>query len=643
MDIPSMEGVNQKYAQGAEEINKSAEDYMKQAQEHADFAVKNHYDAQLTLMSSNILAKAKDYEGTNAFEAADPAVKTFDENVKSLRSGVTDQRQQQALDNLSAEHRARLIDDIGKHVATETPRIDAEKFMVQRASKLHDIGVNYNDPNTVQRNINDMYKASDEAARINHWTPEAIQKDRQAIHEGVLDTVSTQKSLNNQAYQIPNDLKDARDSGKISEVQFKELTKKYDSDVSYSQAYQEFYGDKNEGIKGIYDNKSKRFFDESGNVKPQELWNYVRNHERFKGDEDHAQSVYNDMWRFAKIQEGKNIGDKADQFRAWENFVITQKNNGKTYDDTIKHIHEFGGIGDPVDINDRIKIAAGSFAPPDIKENPEYKVKFKIGIKKADDDSVYLKANQLEKDKENGVISVKDYSDCLEYANSKLNGGIDKEKELMVDSVDGMMKNKFGEGTEKYYQYRDTLDGYLKDKNVNIEDIRDWSRKNLFEEPGSDKKTNPEFFKKLSDAMMRATPINGEPAKFPAYKVPLNEEEEKTRNAKRISNLVTQIGPNAQDIVSNMAHSNNYRDLDTINSALEPYLSKPNGVETINNAVEFLKSIPPNENGKVPITVENIESAIQGGYTIQKNSPEYSESITTPGSKRLKVNKTKVE
>jgi hypothetical protein len=649
IDIPSNEDVNQRYAQGAEEVKKSAEDYMKQAQEHADFAIQNNYETKMGLLKDNLVGKAEDYKGTNAFEAVSPAAKAFDESAKSLRSGITDQRQQQAFDNLTAKYKDRLSSEIGAHVASQIPIIDAKAIVTRKAQMMHTISNNYDNPSIVNQTLNDLHDMNEKAAKVNHWTPEAIQKENEEDHAMVRVNISDQKKDHNLGYQIPDDLKKDKDAKLISEDQYQKLSEHYKPDVNFSEAYQEFYGDKNEGIKGIYDDESKKFFDKQGNVKPQQLWDYVRNHERFKGDEDHAQAVYNDMWRFAKIQEGKIIGEKADEFRAWENFVITQKEKYDqtkdprySYDSTVKQWAKYSKEGDPVSRNDLTKIAAGAYAPPDIRTNPEYKVNFKIGIKPGDD-SVYQKMDQLKKDKDLGKISVQDYSDCLEHVDSVLSKGsgtgLDKGKVLAVDNVDEMLKNKFGESSEQYYKNRDAFDSYLKGKDLKPDEIRKWANENLLETPGSEKKVNAEFFKNLSGAWNTFNV----PTQQPLYRN-LTTPEEQVRTAKYVENLKTKIGPSAQDIVKDMKHSGGYKDIDSVNNALDAYLSKPEGVETVKKAIDYLKSIPPDENGNiVPITVEHIEKAIEGGYTVGNDQQEYSKSITTPGSKRLKVNKTKVE
>jgi hypothetical protein len=652
IDIPSNEDVNQRYAQGAEEVKKSAEDYMKQAQEHADFAVKNHYDAQLTLLSSNLLGKVKDYEGTNAFEAANPAVKMFDENVKSLRDGVTDQRQQQAIDNLSAEHRARLINDIGQHVATQTPKIDTEKFMVQRGAKLHDIGMNYNDPNAVQRNINDMYKSSDEAARLNHWTPEAIEKDRQAIHEGVLETIGDQKATHNQGYQIPKDLKDYRDSGKITEAQYDRFVEKYDAPVAASQAYQEYYGDKNEGIKGIVADKEK-FFNSEGREKESALWDYVRKSDRFKSDDIHARKVYEDMMQFAKIDSNKTIQKKSDALNAWKDLCITTRHQNEANPDDPRFqlpsliaqrekYRTVFGAGKEEEREMMGEIAKQAFTEPTIISGPTDMVDWESNMMKGK-----AGASELKDMYDSKQISVEDYRKGLDIVKKKNNGMIPTEainnynaaKQVIVNATQTDPKRQYELlsqlQNEVYQANNDSLIHPHKEQMVNFTGAVKFAQDLVKDEPGADNKKNPNFFRDLSK--YGATAVPGEIGKWkmssvPNYKIPLSNQEQTSRQMKFASNLKNTLGNQTQSVLDAVKYSNDASDYEKLSEKLTPILQSPEGIKAVQNAIKLINNLPPNEKGyTVKPTWENIQQVMMEKVEVPKEE-EKPTFISKPSS-----------
>lgn len=634
--------------EGVKSMTNAVDYYTKEMQEKANFAVQNQWNAQLETLKNQNLGEAKTYQGTDAFEAMTKYTQNYNETVKTLSDGIKDSRQKLAFANLSDRYKKELISEIGQHVAGETPKIEERSFNAHVTSKLNTIKDNFDNSYVTTKTVKDLDDLVNEYSDRNNLTPEDREEHIKAAHQSAYGAMLNEMASHNQAYKIPGLIDSAVKSGAVDKTWADSRKTEHEGDVAFSQAYQEFYGDPKEGIKGIYNDRSQKYFDKEGMVKQTELWDYVRTHERFKDNNEHAQMVYNDMWRFAKIQEGKKIGLRSDAYRAWENFFLTQKENHNknpndprySFENTASKWRSYATIGDKKDMNDLIGMCAGAYTNPEIPSNTEYKVNFKTSLN-PDDDSIYLKLSQLEKDKDSGKINAKDYSECFQEANTVLKSnegpGLDKDKLNAFKRIDEMLKNKFGEDSKQYYDHRDALDTYLKGKKGSA---NDWAEKNLIEDPGENKKLNSEFFKNLAGSW---NTLNV-PQSQPLYRG-LTDFEEQTRTAKYAENLKTVIGPEAQDLIKGMnSSSTNYKNIDSIDKELEPYLSKPEGIEAVKKAIVYLKSIPPNENGHiVPITIENIEKAIEGGYTIGESKPQYSETISTIGSKKSKVNKVKVE
>ena len=646
IDIPSNEGVNQKYAQGVEEVNKSAEYYMKQAQEHADFAVQNNYEARMGLLKDNLVGKAKEYEGTNAFKAVSPAAKAFDESSKSLRSGITDQRQQQAFDNLTAKYKDRLSSEIGAHVASQIPIIDAKAIVVRKAQMMHTISNNYDNPSIINQTLNDLHDMNEKTSKVNHWTPEAIQEENEKDHAMVRENICDQKATHNQGYQIPNDIKKDKDAKIISEKQYAKFVEQYDAPVAASQAYQEYYGDKNEGIKGVVSNKEK-FFDGEGREKESALWDYVRESDRFKGDEIHARKVYNDMMQFAKIDSNKNIQKKSDALNAWKDLCITTRYQNEANPDDprfqlpslIAQREKYRTVFGPGKVEEREmlgKIAKDIFAGPTVKSGPTEMVDWESNMMKGN-----AGASELKDMFDNKQISVDDYRKGLEIVKKKNNGMIPTEAINNYNAAKQVIVNATQTDPKRQYELLSQLQGKVyqanndKEQMVNFTNAIKFAQDMVKDDPGADNKKNPNFFRDLSK--YGAASVAGEIGKwkmstFPDYKVPLSNQEQTTRQMKFASNLKNTLGNQAESVLDAVKYSNDASDYEKLNEKLAPILITPEGIKAVQNAIKYINNIPPNEKGyTVKPTWEHIQQVMMEKVEVPKEE-EKPTFISKPSS-----------
>lgn len=165
-------------------------------------------------------------KGEDAIGVIDTHLPQFDKDVEDIEKNYLTSPEQKAYFRQKArDHRNEFEVQLNKHVANESFKLDEEKTFSGIANLQDDARLNWQEPNKVNRNINDMRGRLVDYAQRNGKTKEwAIEQDNKLVsstHAGVIEQmIDGGNDLHAQSYfnGVKNQIKDAETYDKVSKL-----------------------------------------------------------------------------------------------------------------------------------------------------------------------------------------------------------------------------------------------------------------------------------------------------------------------------------------------------------------------------------------------------------------------------------------
>ncbi|MGH2612065.1 MAG: hypothetical protein ACRDFB_03325 [Rhabdochlamydiaceae bacterium] len=591
-----------------EAINTAVKNYQAQAQA----TVNNKYNAQLGNLTAQLMAQVRQYQGDDVFKGVNDATSLYDKAVNQMADNTASPDEKEAFTALAGQYKQKLAETAQSQISENIPRVEAQAFAQHVRSSMGIVAANFNHPAMVTKTSDELMNALDQKAKLNDWSPEMLTAQKQDIGAQIVDNVATQKTSHNQGEEVFGDLDAALKSGKINQDSYNKLKSKYDSSVATAQARQYFFGDPSKGIQGI--NHNPNFFSSDGQPKEENLYNYVHNREDLKGDQRHADKVWNDMWRFAKEEEARRTRIRNDAMRAWQNEVITYKQN---YDkggpdqkqwgleQLLNQAPKFYKIGDPVEQQQYKGIAIQTYTNQDQKDDPRTIVELKSGV---------IAGTVHFQDVLNANLNPKDQADLMQFmADKNGNKGIFKTGNEQAISDDlALAKQHYAGDPDGYNNFVDQLYKSIKPDDT-PEDIRNYYNEHLKQQTSNSTLSNASFWAKKAVQF-----VFPESAPSLVGQKPLGEQLENydssvvnENRAKAAENLSDVVGSeNIIQVLNNMKFSKSGNNAESMEKELAPIVNGPDGPAKIQQAIERLKSYPK----PLALTSENIIYEINNPY-----------------------------
>ena len=165
-------------------------------------------------------------KGEDAIGVIDTHLPQFDKDVEDIEKNYLTSPEQKAYFRQKArDHRNEFEVQLNKHVANESFKLDEEKTFSGIANLQDDARLNWQEPNKVNRNINDMRGRLVDYAQRNGKTKEwAIEQDNKLVsstHAGVIEQmIDGGNDLHAQSYfnRVKDQIKDAETYDKVSKI-----------------------------------------------------------------------------------------------------------------------------------------------------------------------------------------------------------------------------------------------------------------------------------------------------------------------------------------------------------------------------------------------------------------------------------------
>ena len=165
-------------------------------------------------------------KGEDAIGVIDTHLPQFDKDVEDIEKNYLTSPEQKAYFRQKVrDHRNEFEVQLNKHVANESYKLDEEKTFSGIANLQDDARLNWQEPNKVDRNINDMRGRLVDYAQRNGKTKEwAIEQDNKLVsstHAGVIEQmIDGGNDLNAQGYfnRYKDQIKDAETYDKVSKI-----------------------------------------------------------------------------------------------------------------------------------------------------------------------------------------------------------------------------------------------------------------------------------------------------------------------------------------------------------------------------------------------------------------------------------------
>ena len=331
LKIPSREGEVKEMEEGTRALTGGLKEAMSEWEKQAEFAVKNQYDARLADLKTNILGRARTYQGIDSFEVAPQAQDDFKKGAAEIGKDITDQRQKDAFSLMTQGYARDLNEEVNKHVASQIPVVYKKSIDDFLDAKSNEAAQSHDDPAKIESIMGDVKKMRASDTEYTHRNPEMHDMANKLDAQKIVDAVITAKRNASDATGASKFLQDAFDKGEITADYFKRAQKQIEPSVVNNVAINEW----KTNILG-----HKEFMDPGGTVNKAAVENYIFNKYNDKTDRSFAvqreiktlMQDYNKNWG-----RGKQNNDEL-----YYNFFLSEKKkresgdpNALSYDQTL--------------------------------------------------------------------------------------------------------------------------------------------------------------------------------------------------------------------------------------------------------------------------------------------------------------------